>query len=159
MGRANYAGVAGSIGVSSAFRGFFSYLSKNSIGRVPDGTSNTLMFAEMAGGYIDWGGNGGIPSGWSAPSWSNGPNYTSFGFCPDSTNPNCCVPGTKPPNCSFAGPYLGYNFGTFSSKHAGNIINTAFGDGSVRQLQSNTPFGVQLAIGGIADGVVVQFDE
>jgi len=147
MGRSNYVGVAGSIGATSTFRGFFGYKSKTSIGRVPDGTSNTMMFAEMAGGFVNWAGSGGIPSGWSSPSWSTGPNYTSFGFCPDHTNPNCDFVNS-----------LGLNFGTFGSKHAGNVINVAFGDGSVRQVQPNLPFGVQLAIGGISDGVVVQFD-
>jgi len=147
MGRANYVGVAGSIGASSTFHGYFGWKTKNSIARTPDGTSNTLMFAEMAGGFIAWNGSGGIPSGWSAPSWSTGPNYTSFGFCPDRTNPNCDFTNS-----------LGLNYGTFNSKHSGNIINVAFGDGSVRQVQPTIPFGVQLALGGISDGVIVQFD-
>jgi prepilin-type N-terminal cleavage/methylation domain-containing protein/prepilin-type processing-associated H-X9-DG protein len=147
MGRSNYVGVGGSIGASSTFRGFFGFQTKNSVGRTPDGTSNTMMFAEMAGGFIAWNGSGGIPSGWSSPSWSTGPNYTSFGFCPDHTNPNCDFTNS-----------LGLSFGTFDSKHAGNIINVAFGDGSVRQLSPTIPFGLQLALGGIADGVVVQFD-
>jgi prepilin-type N-terminal cleavage/methylation domain-containing protein len=147
MGRSNYVGVAGSIGVNSTFHGFFGFKSKNSVARVPDGTSNTMMFAEMAGGFIPWGGSGGIPSGWSSPSWSTGPNYTSFGFCPDHTNPNCDFVNS-----------LGLSYGTFDSKHAANIINVAFGDGSVRQVTPTIPFSVQLAIGGISDGVVVQFD-
>jgi prepilin-type N-terminal cleavage/methylation domain-containing protein/prepilin-type processing-associated H-X9-DG protein len=143
MGRSNYLGVGGYLGVAvlPQYNGFFGYKSKASIARVPDGTSNTMMFAEYAGGFIGWGGSGGRPSGWSTGSWSSGPNYTGFGVCPNSTNGNCDFTNSG-----------GLSYGTFGSKHAGNIINVGFGDGSVRQISPNIDFLPWVYISGVADG-------
>jgi prepilin-type N-terminal cleavage/methylation domain-containing protein/prepilin-type processing-associated H-X9-DG protein len=159
LGRSNYIGVAGEcrtnwpVSVSGfnygPYKGLLTYKSKTGPGKVPDGTSNTLFFGEMVGGYIVWGGSGGIPDGWAAPHWTAGFNYTCFGLCPGSSGGG---------NCNNASPYMGYSFGTFGSKHAGNLINFAFADGSVRQISPNVPFGVLIAMSGYADGVVVQFD-
>ncbi len=133
LGRSNYLGVGGYYAPSqfSQYRGFYTYNSKNSIARIPDGTSNTLMFAEYAGGFNAWGGSGGIPDGIATGSWSCGFNYTGFG-----------TPG--------------FQWYLFGSKHAGGITNVAYGDGSVRQIQQNIDFGTWTALAGIADGIVVQ---
>jgi prepilin-type N-terminal cleavage/methylation domain-containing protein/prepilin-type processing-associated H-X9-DG protein len=153
MGRSNYLGVAGdwrypSGGVTSDYHGLLSYNSKNSIGRVPDGTSNTLMFGEIYGGYNVWNGGGGIPDGFQTASWSSGFNYTAFGSCPNSTNQNCPT----------SGPGKGLSWGTFDSQHAGNRINFAFGDGSVRSIDPGLAFGVFEALAGMQDGQIVTFD-
>jgi prepilin-type processing-associated H-X9-DG protein len=135
MGRSSYLGVGGYYAPSlyPQYRGFYTYNSKNSIAKTPDGTSNTLMFMEFKGGNIVWGGGGGIPDGISIGSWSSGFNYTGFGTL--ATN-----------NDQW---YL------FGSNHAGNIVNTAYGDGSVRTLNTNITFNTLQALAGIADGVVV----
>jgi prepilin-type N-terminal cleavage/methylation domain-containing protein/prepilin-type processing-associated H-X9-DG protein len=133
MGRSNYLGMAGYYAPSQypQYRGFYTYNSKNSIARIPDGTSNTIMFAEYTGGFIQWNGGGGIPDGVATGSWSSGFNYSGFGT-------------------------LGNQYYLFGSKHAGGITNVGYGDGSVRQLQQSIDFGTWIALTGIADGIVVQ---
>jgi prepilin-type processing-associated H-X9-DG protein len=149
MGRSNYLGVGGYLGVAvlPQYNGFYGYLTKSSVARVPDGTSNTMMWAEYAGGFIDWAGSGGRPSGWSTGSWSSGPNYTGFGVCPNRTNGNC--------DFATSG---GLSYGTFGSKHAGNILNVAFGDGSVRQISPTIDFAPWVYLSGIRDAHVVNLD-
>jgi len=160
VGRSNYLGVAGECRVNQPvaagsfnygpYKGLLYYKSKTGPGKVPDGTSNTLFFGEYAGGFINWNGSGGIPNGWATGHWSAGFNYVCFGLCPQ--------PSTANGNCDNVNSG-GLSFGTFGSKHTGGIINFAFGDGSVRSVTASTSFGVLIAMGGYADGVVVQFDQ
>ncbi len=152
MGRSHYVGVAGdwrypNATVTGDYHGLFTYTSRNSVGKVPDGTSNTMFFGEMAGGHIVWNGSGGIPDGWGSPSWSSGFNYTAFGLCAGNT-------GT---NCRTADPGRGFSFGTFGGMHAG-VTNFAFADGSIRGIRSNIPFGLFLALSGYTDGQIVTFE-
>jgi prepilin-type N-terminal cleavage/methylation domain-containing protein len=54
LGRTNYAGVAGICGrgtnpLTASYEGLFTNRSQNSLARVPDGTSNTLLFGESLG--------------------------------------------------------------------------------------------------------------
>ena len=100
--------------------GLFTYQSGNSLARVPDGTSTTILFGEYAGAYISWNGGGGIPSGAIGASWSCGFNYSGFGT-PTAYDPT--NPATE--------QYNQYAF--FSSRHAGNVVNFAFADGSRAQ--------------------------
>jgi prepilin-type N-terminal cleavage/methylation domain-containing protein/prepilin-type processing-associated H-X9-DG protein len=153
MGRSNYLGVAGdwrypNAVVSGNYHGLLTYQSKNSVGRVPDGTSNTLLFGEIVGGWITWNGAGGIPDGWATASWSAGFTYTAFGACP----------GSGGDNCKLDNPGKGFNYATFDSQHAGNRINFAFADGSVRNIRPGLDFGVFEALAGFQDGQVVTFD-
>jgi prepilin-type N-terminal cleavage/methylation domain-containing protein/prepilin-type processing-associated H-X9-DG protein len=159
MGRSNYLAVGGEFRgqnpnrageeVYTKYRGLLYYNSKTSLGRVPDGTSTTLLYAEYAGGYIDWAGSGGIPSGWSGGSWSAGVNYLSFGLCPNSTNPNCPA---------LTGQERGLSYGTFGSLHPNHLINVCYADGSVRQINPSIDFALLLALGGYQDNVLVSVD-
>jgi prepilin-type N-terminal cleavage/methylation domain-containing protein len=73
LGRTSYLGIGGSFGRGThsaqipfqdgtmwggfnKYEGLFSNRSQNSIDRVPDGTSNTLMFGEALGGFVSGGG-------------------------------------------------------------------------------------------------------
>ena len=57
------------------YRGIFTYKSRPRRSDITDGTSNTIMFAESWGGYVDWSGTNGVPSGWSVGSRSAGFNF------------------------------------------------------------------------------------
>jgi prepilin-type N-terminal cleavage/methylation domain-containing protein/prepilin-type processing-associated H-X9-DG protein len=150
MGRSHYMAMGGDwrTNLPANYRGLFTYNSKNSLGAVPDGTSNTILFGEFSGGHNAWNGQGGIPSGWSGGSWSAGFNYAAFGTCPNRGNSNC----------NFGAGGLGLSWGTFGSMHAGNNLNLAFGDGSVRAIRPDLTFAVWLALSGAQDGVVVNFE-
>jgi len=144
VGRSSYLGMGGYYAPSSypQYAGFFTHKSNNSVARCPDGTSNTIMFAEYSGGMINWGGSGGIPNGLSAGGLAAGFNYSGFG------TPVNGAAKIMDPN---AGSY-----GVFSSFHTG-VINVAMGDGSVRTLSTSIDFNTWVYITGISDGVVVNF--
>jgi prepilin-type N-terminal cleavage/methylation domain-containing protein/prepilin-type processing-associated H-X9-DG protein len=143
IGHSNYLGVGGYYAPSQfpTNAGLFTYQSKNSIGRVPDGTSNTLLFGEYMGGWITWGGSGGIPDGVDGGSRLCGYNYTGFG--PP-------VNGSAALNSPTASAWA-----FFGSLHTGGIVQFAMADGSVQRLTSGIDFGVFQALSGFQDGVVV----
>jgi len=145
MGRSNYLGVAGECQNFPPYPSFFGllrYKSKNSLGRVPDGTSNTLLFGEYAGGFIPWGGSGGIPDGWSTGSWSCGFNYSCFGIDGNITIQD--------------GNHGWWSYGSF---HANRMVNFTYADGSVRQVSPEVDFNVWDALSGFNDGVVTTDDQ
>jgi prepilin-type N-terminal cleavage/methylation domain-containing protein/prepilin-type processing-associated H-X9-DG protein len=145
LGRCNYVGVAGecrNYPPYNIYFGLLHYNSKTTIGRVPDGTSNTLMFGEYAGGYINWGGNGTTSAplpGWATGHWSCGFDFSCFGL---DTNININDGG--------------HGWWSFGSEHAGGLIQFAYADGSVRKITPQVDFPTFLALSGYMDGVVVQ---
>jgi prepilin-type N-terminal cleavage/methylation domain-containing protein len=152
LGRSNYLGVGGYFAPSlwSANAGLFTYQSKNSIGRVPDGTSNTLLFGEYCGGYLSTGANGtppygsiggGIPAGVAAGARCAGYNYTGFG-----------TPINGPAAFNNRDD-SGWAF--FGSLHTGGVVQFTMADGSVQRLNSNIDFSVFVYLSGYQDGVVV----
>jgi prepilin-type processing-associated H-X9-DG protein len=149
VGRSNYMGMAGYYSPSAypQYRGFFTHMSNNSVARVQDGTSNTIMFGEMAGGFIAWNGSGGIPNGLSGGSWAAGFNYS--GFQVPASGAQVLAPGASNSTNDY--------WYRFSSLHTGGI-NVAMGDGSVRFLKTTIDFSTWVYITGIEDGVVVTFN-
>jgi prepilin-type processing-associated H-X9-DG protein len=145
MGRTNYLGVAGyySPYYYPDYQGLFTYRSANTLVRCMDGTSNTFMFMEYAGGWIGWGGGGGIQNGVSGAMWSNGFNYTGFGT-------PCAANQINDPNAAC--------WAMFGSRHTGNIVNVAYGDASVRHVTTGIDFSTYVFLSGFRDGVLVEPD-
>jgi prepilin-type N-terminal cleavage/methylation domain-containing protein len=146
MGRSNYLGMGGYYSPSENPQnvGLYTYRSANSLARVPDGTSNTIMYGEWVGGIINWGGSGGIPNGLSGASWSSGFCYSGF--------------GSPSPSGSLLDQSGNSYWYTFGSDHAAHIINVAMADGSVRQVGPGIDFGVWVALTGFQDGINVDYD-
>ncbi len=114
--------------------GIFGYFkNKVSVGRIPDGTSNTIMFAECAGGLF----SGGAPFAnniWTDWSWGGGQWWAAYGICPNNNGVGI--------NCQ-AGAGLGLSWVVAGSTHAGNVIQMAFADGSVHNIN---PSGMDIFI-------------
>jgi len=150
LGRCNYLGMGGYYSANPAAygcpgcQGFFTYKSNNSLARVPDGTSNTMMFGEFVGGNINWGGSGGIPNGLSGASWVCGFDYTGFAG-PSPTGSLNNADGSS-------------NWFTFGSDHPTHQLNVAMGDGSVRHILPSIDFSTWVYLSGISDGVVITYD-
>jgi prepilin-type N-terminal cleavage/methylation domain-containing protein/prepilin-type processing-associated H-X9-DG protein len=138
VGRSNYVGMGGYYSKSQfpQNQGVFTHLSQVKVGNMPDGSSNTIMFGEIAGGFIQWGGGGGIPDGPGGFSWVAGFDYSGF-----------ATPVTGPAATS-------QNWYGFSSQHT-NVVNFAFGDGSVRQITTSIDFNTWVYLTGYQDGFVV----
>src|SRR5262249_36975120 len=100
MGRTNYLASAGSYRLQPTrtdptpkldCHGLFYYNSQESLGRVPDGTSNPVMFAECAGGLQ----NPGDPTigvKWTMQAWAWGIWYSDDGICPTANPPSGAGP-------------------------------------------------------------------
>jgi prepilin-type N-terminal cleavage/methylation domain-containing protein/prepilin-type processing-associated H-X9-DG protein len=129
--------------------GLFYYKSKESIGRVPDGTSNTLMFVESAGGMLS--STGLTPPfdtpHWTNQSWGGAIWYSSSGICPNTAFANCLPPADPASTASrvFAA----------GSLHSGGVCNVAMADGSVRSLNAPNVDSLSLAyLAGTRDGEI-----
>jgi prepilin-type processing-associated H-X9-DG protein len=131
----------------AGYSGLFTYRERIALAQVPDGTSNTLMFFETAGGFVDWGAND-LRTGWNGSCWAVGPTYSVFGTCPQAGNPNC----------NYGPGNMGLGIMLPGSMHTANRINVAYGDGSVRSLDPNIDFNTYLALCGRADGQIASGD-
>jgi prepilin-type N-terminal cleavage/methylation domain-containing protein len=148
VGRSNYAPMAGYMQADGpSYRGYFLHNVKNKVGDAKDGSSNTIMFVESAGGMrsldnTNW--------GWTHFSWPSAIFFAEYGTCPDSQNPNCVY--------DHGG--LGLAAALPGSLHSNNMILTAFGDGSVRTLRPDLDFGtVWVPLCGMSDGDNVIFPQ
>lgn len=134
-GRSNYLGVSGYLGSAPGYpyRGTLYNRSKEPLGRIPDGTANTLLFGEALGDTdrppnvrnfsLSWFGCGALPTAWGlgVPQWY-----------------------------------------TFGSKHLAGV-QFGFCDGSVRLLKTDKTTGnaynAYIYASGIADGAYVTSNE
>jgi prepilin-type N-terminal cleavage/methylation domain-containing protein/prepilin-type processing-associated H-X9-DG protein len=171
-GHSNYAGVAGALGSArevaavdvntcagdfpsggvnlKQYEGLFTNRSANKLGAVPDGTSNTLMFGEMLGGF---GSDNSTPR--FRMAWFGvGALGTKFGL--------------GQPGQPYGNSLPGANWTTFSSRHPGGV-QFCFADGSVRLLKfgrttvrlpkCSSDWYTLNALAGMKDGLVVHADD
>jgi prepilin-type N-terminal cleavage/methylation domain-containing protein/prepilin-type processing-associated H-X9-DG protein len=173
-GHSNYAGVAGALGaareVTSAdpstcpgdfpstggvdlrrYEGLFTNRSANKLGAVPDGTSNTLLFGEMLGGFDA----NSLSRRTLSMSWFGvGALSTKFGL--------------GQPGLPFGSNLPGASWYTFSSRHSGGV-QFCFADGSVHLLKFGrttirnpncaSDWYTLNALAGMKDGQVVNPDD
>ncbi len=179
VGRSNYAAVGGfgdknnalgafpSAAVAQGYDGLFTYISKTRLVRVADGTSSTLMFVEVSGGYstITTVASRDHPSitisGWFDYSWPGAWVLSGFGTCPDPANSNL-----HGGHCDYAsGQGFGLAEGLPGSFHANGRFNVVYADGSVRSLPGTIGTDgtgllnpLWLALCGYHDGEIVEVD-
>jgi len=141
LGRSHYAAILGDWRYGAGYRGPFYFNSKTKIAAISDGSSNTMLFGEMAGGYWPGSSNGQM---W-CPSWGMNGIFTAFGVSTGNGDPN-----------QNGAALLG-------SFHTGGMIHFCFGDGSVRSLRNvgqynGAAFPIFAAMAGTSDGQVLNFD-
>jgi prepilin-type N-terminal cleavage/methylation domain-containing protein len=138
---------AGNLGLTAIsqnpYAGVFTYNSRNSLGKIPDGSSQTIIYGEAVGGNSPTG------SGWIANSWLMGPQFTDFGICPDPADPNC----------ESGGGTFGLAFGIWGSTHSGGLVYFTFGDGSVHGISGSINQATFVYLAGMSDGQVVSFND
>jgi prepilin-type N-terminal cleavage/methylation domain-containing protein/prepilin-type processing-associated H-X9-DG protein len=150
VGRTNYLGSAGDPRPRNSrtnpnarvdAHGLFYYKSKEDVGTIPDGSSNTIMFTESAGGMHTIGGDQFFGTArWTHSAWAWGIWWSGFGICPNANAPS--APGQ---NCSTNPAGLGLSVFTAGSLHPSNICNIAMADGSVRGLNVRSIDSLSLA--------------
>ena len=142
MNKCSYAAVMGDWRFGTAYHGPLYYNSHLAVVNIADGSSNTLMFGEFAGGTYNDGVN---PAYKVCPSFVTNGGWSAFGVSTDNLATTKIDPGSK-----------------FGSYHAGRI-NFCFADGSVRSIRADPGFnganyGFFAALAGVADGQVVSLD-
>jgi prepilin-type N-terminal cleavage/methylation domain-containing protein/prepilin-type processing-associated H-X9-DG protein len=161
LGRTHYLGSAGdprgrpdrnsTTGALVDSHGLFYYKSKVKVGAIPDGSSNTIMYVESAGGNHFISGDPDFGTiHWTNMAWAWGVWWSNNGICPNSANTNCvnAARGTT-------GNYV-FSAG---SLHAGGICNIAMADGSVRGLNAQSIDSLSLAyLAGARDGEIQNVD-
>lgn len=131
LGRTNYIGVAGGYGIidvpiADVHKGCFYSRSKVNLADIRDGSSNTMMFGECAGGFDD-----------------NNQRATSHSWMGSG-----CMPvfrGLGSGNTRY--------WNQFSSFHNG-VANFCYADGSIRSISGAVDINTLIIISGISEGQI-----
>jgi prepilin-type N-terminal cleavage/methylation domain-containing protein/prepilin-type processing-associated H-X9-DG protein len=126
---------------ANIYQGIYTWNSAVKISMITDGTSNTIAFAESAGGS---GGGNNSQASWINTAWASAITYANFWVCPNAGNGNCQSGGS--------GIKLGFNIP--GSMHNG-VINVGYADGSVRGLDPNISFANYYPLCGYMDSIEV----
>ena len=132
LGRSNYVAMAGDWRYGRAYHGIFYYAAQNKISTIADGSTNTLLAGEFPSAPSPFA-DAVLGQGNCGPGWVSTAAYSAFGVTIDNKG-----------------------WGVFGSHHS-NQINFAWGDGSVRPLNTGamaSNFGLWAALAGVEDGVV-----
>jgi prepilin-type processing-associated H-X9-DG protein len=132
--------------------GLLYYNSKEKLGAILDGSSNTIMFVENAGGLNSVSSDAifNKPQWWNH-AWAGAVWWSSSGICPNSRFTNCTN--------HIADGGKGLSVFAAGSLHTGGICNVAWGDGSVRGLNAPNIDSLSLAyLTGGRDGQIVSPD-
>jgi prepilin-type N-terminal cleavage/methylation domain-containing protein len=125
--------------LTNPYAGAFTWNSRTILSRIPDGSSQTMIFGEAIGGY------GGTTVGWQANSWIMNAQWFDFWLCPNQSNSNC----------DFSGQGMGLSYALFGGLHPGGRVYFVFGDGSVRGISATISFPLFVYLGGMSDGQIV----
>jgi len=119
-------------------RGIFTPNTRTSLLSISDGTSNTVMLAETAGGL-----NG---TDWALEAWAGSMWWSAFGTCPQSG-------GNQ--NCDNSAAGKGKGWGLAGTWHTSDTCQMAMGDGSVRSFRlGGIDFLSMDYLVGVADGTI-----
>jgi hypothetical protein len=132
--------------------GIFYYKARETVVRINDGSSNTLMFVESTGAPNGPGET--IPDlgapftgKWVMHSWAWGIWWSSAGFCPGGAN------------CGTSAASRGMGGFAAGSFHTGNICNVSLADGSTRSVNvRNIDSLTAVYLAGIRDGIIQPVD-
>lgn len=140
FGTTNYVGCGGAMGDTEStwnrLRGVFFNRSKSTFGSISDGTSNTLLFGEVTGGYKYDDNDTRLEREFSF-HWTTGYMPTAWG-----------IGGARPET-----PYR------YASKHAGGTINFALGDGSIHAVSTSIDNSLYRNLSGASDGSTVSIPQ
>jgi prepilin-type N-terminal cleavage/methylation domain-containing protein/prepilin-type processing-associated H-X9-DG protein len=126
--------------------GLFYYKSKVTVTSITDGTSNTLMVVESAGGMLTGLSAPADTPKWTNHAWGGAIWWSSSGICPNPRFDNCAA--------QISGRFNSPVFAA-GSRHAGGICNVAMGDGSVRGINAPNIDSLSLAyLAGARDGEI-----
>jgi prepilin-type N-terminal cleavage/methylation domain-containing protein/prepilin-type processing-associated H-X9-DG protein len=173
VGRSDYVAVVGAFNnlsnisvritpeVAIKYRSLFNWPLRASLANVPDGTSNTLLFAEFCGAYVaNYPPTGNPPppqsEGWQTTSWASNGVSVASGTCPDPNNAQSTIGSDWTYNCNY-GAETGAGLGsgaTLGSWHPG-LFNVAFADGSVRPLRLGLSQSILFSLAGYHDGDLI----
>ena len=135
---------------ASKYHGLFNWPINASLGKVPDGTSNTLMLSEFTGVYQTGDTSQPQLNGWLAASWTTNSISVAFGTCPDPNN-STAIGGS----CAFSADAGGLGSGaTLGGWHSG-FWQVAFADGSVKALRLGLDQNLLTSLAGYNDGDII----